>query len=63
MKKALKIMLEPILRAVYAVEVYVFNVTGKELPMLRRVWSFEGLAMQRALNRAHGTRIEYRGRI
>ena len=63
MKKALRIILEPILRAVYAVEVYMFNLTGRELPMLRKVWAFEGRTMQRALNREHGTRIAYRGRI
>lgn len=63
MKKALKTMLEPVLRAVYAFEVCVFNVTGRELPTLRKVWSFEGLTTQRALNREHGTRIAYRGRI
>ena len=63
MKKALRIILEPVLRALYAVEVYLFNLTGRELPFLRRVWSFNGLMTQRALNREHGTRFTYRGRL
>ena len=63
MKKALKFILEPVLWVVYTLEIYVFNVTGKELPLLRKVWDHERLLMQRALNRVHNTKIAYRGRF
>ncbi len=58
----MKTVINAILGIIYRVEVCIYNMTGRELPMLRKVWAYERRTIQRALDRERFLR-EYAGLI
>ncbi len=47
------------LKAAIWVEKWLFFLSGVKLPILRSYWRYTGRRLQKALNKQHGTNVDY----